>query len=159
MNGVHSTISLETGEWGWLAGNNLQMSRSWSRYLTLKSSIQYPNHISWPSSGGQKFPDLWSDHREQERADQVAGGAAQVQCTVLYCTVLYCTVLRSLGCQCTSPRLNLTTTDQNILKKSEAKQLGQYHLQVDNYKTLDTLNIQRNTCILNYGVFAGNVQW
>ena len=57
-------------------------------------------------------------------------------CTVLYCTVL---VLRSLGCQCISPRLNLTTTDQNILKKAEASQLGQYHFQVNDYTTLQTL--------------------
>jgi len=38
-------------------------------------------------------------------------------------------LLKSLGCECTSPRVNLTTTDQNILKKSEASQLGQYLFQ------------------------------
>jgi len=38
-------------------------------------------------------------------------------------------LLKSVGCECTSPRVNLTTTDQNILKKSEASQLGQYLFQ------------------------------
>ena len=41
-------------------------------------------------------------------------------------------LLQSVGCQCSSPSLNLTTTDQNILKKSEAVQLGQYQFQVKN---------------------------
>ena len=39
-------------------------------------------------------------------------------------------LLKSLGCQCTSSSVNLTTTDQKILKKSEANQLGQYQFQV-----------------------------
>jgi len=38
-------------------------------------------------------------------------------------------LLKSMGCQCSSPKVNLTTTDQNILKKSEASQLGQYLFQ------------------------------
>lgn len=38
-------------------------------------------------------------------------------------------LLKSFGCECTSPRINLTTTDANILKKSEANQLGQYRFQ------------------------------
>ena len=40
-------------------------------------------------------------------------------------------LLKSFGCECTSPRVNLTTTDSNILKKSEANQLGQYRFQVN----------------------------
>ena len=39
-------------------------------------------------------------------------------------------LLKSLGCQCTSTSVNLTTTDTNILKRSEANQLGQYQFQV-----------------------------
>ena len=39
-------------------------------------------------------------------------------------------LLQSVGCQCSSTRLNLTTTDQNIRQKSEAVQLGQYQFQV-----------------------------
>ena len=39
-------------------------------------------------------------------------------------------LLQSAGCQCSSTTLNLTTTDQNILSKSQAVQLGQYQFQV-----------------------------
>ena len=39
-------------------------------------------------------------------------------------------LLQSVGCQCSSTTLNLTTTDQKILQKSEAVQLGQYQFQV-----------------------------
>lgn len=38
-------------------------------------------------------------------------------------------LLKSQGCACTSPRLELTTTDAKVLKKTEANQLGDYHFQ------------------------------
>ena len=50
-------------------------------------------------------------------------------------------LLKSFGCECTSPRLNLTTTDSNILKKSEANQLGQYRFQV-NFLTITAFILQ-----------------
>ena len=39
-------------------------------------------------------------------------------------------LLKAQGCACTSPHLELTTTDAAILKKKEASQLGHYHFQV-----------------------------
>jgi len=38
-------------------------------------------------------------------------------------------LLKAQGCTCTSPHLELTTTDAKVLKKSEANQLGHYHFQ------------------------------
>eukprot|EP00092_Neocalanus_flemingeri_P006157 GFUD01006628.1.p1 GENE.GFUD01006628.1~~GFUD01006628.1.p1 ORF type:complete len:588 (-),score=139.67 GFUD01006628.1:240-2003(-) len=38
-------------------------------------------------------------------------------------------LLKAQGCVCTSPHLELTTTDAAILKKKEASQLGHYHFQ------------------------------
>merc|ERR1719495_1410874 len=38
-------------------------------------------------------------------------------------------LLKAQGCTCTSPHLQLSTTDVKILKKSEANQLGHYHFQ------------------------------
>ena len=39
-------------------------------------------------------------------------------------------LLKTHGCTCTSPHLELSTTDAKILKKTEASQLGHYHFQV-----------------------------
>jgi len=38
-------------------------------------------------------------------------------------------LLKTHGCTCTSPHLELSTTDAKILKKTEASQLGHYHFQ------------------------------
>eukprot|EP00091_Calanus_sinicus_P013800 TRINITY_DN3066_c0_g1_i10.p1 TRINITY_DN3066_c0_g1~~TRINITY_DN3066_c0_g1_i10.p1 ORF type:complete len:586 (-),score=167.47 TRINITY_DN3066_c0_g1_i10:160-1917(-) len=38
-------------------------------------------------------------------------------------------LLKAQGCVCTSPHLELTTTDAKVLKKTEANQLGHYHFQ------------------------------
>lgn len=38
-------------------------------------------------------------------------------------------LLKAQGCVCTSPHLELTTTDAAVLKKKEASQLGHYHFQ------------------------------
>lgn len=59
-------------------------------------------------------------------------------------------LLKSFGCECTSPRINLTTTDANILKKSEANQLGQYRFQVNsNLRIITSLTLQFSQGVYN----------
>ena len=62
-------------------------------------------------------------------------------------------LLQSVGCQCSSTRLNLTTTDQNIRQKSEAVQLGQYQFQVSVHCTREILGPSGR--VINFEPFIG----
>ena len=58
-------------------------------------------------------------------------------------------LLTTLGCQCTSAKINLTTVDQDILKRRESSQLGQYLFQVrSSLKSISLLNYIYRECTM-----------